>query len=85
MQDTYDAAEVRELLAVIAGALNPPFTAPGQRPGLRAELIERRAAAITGALDSIVDGTSRPLHAMHLRRLLSQPLGYEPKPEGGAS
>jgi hypothetical protein len=81
MQDTYDAAEVRELLAIIADALDPPFAAPG-RPG-RADLLEHRAAIISGAIRPVADGGAGPRHAMYLRELLAEPLGYEPKPQGG--
>jgi len=85
VQDTFSAAEVRELLAVIAAALDPPFAAPGQLLWVRAELIEHRAAVISGALGPIVTGPAGPRNAMHLRELLNEPLGYEPLPEGGAS
>jgi hypothetical protein len=86
VQDTYDAAEVRELLAVIADALDPPFAAYGQS-GQRAELLEHRAAAISGAIRAVADGRASPRNAMHLRELAAEPLGYEPKDagEGGTS
>ena len=82
MPDTYDGAEVRELLAAIRDTLSPPQAATYEGLDVRDRVIASRANFMQGAITQAL-GAGRLPELTYIRYLAGMTLGYEPMPEGG--
>jgi hypothetical protein len=82
MEDTVNGAEVRELLAAIRDALDPPAAATFEGVTARHNLLASRAAYLAGALGQALESGHLP-YAQPIQHLAGQALPYQPAGSDG--